>query len=105
MKKRKNYSGADLSPQFKSWVRKEFKRITAELTKLGCTDVQFNYGFYYFSGFFTAPSGQVYYMSCSDVRHFTYDKLLYRTAKDYSDFTGGHNNYVGKDNISTLTFR
>lgn len=101
--KRKNYSGSDLSPQFKSWVRKEFKRITTELIKLGCTDIQFNYGFYYFSGFFTAPSGQVYYMSCSDVRYFTYKDLLIRTAKDYSDFTGGSNNYINKDKINTLT--
>ena len=47
MNKKKNYSGRDLSPQFKSWVRKEFKRITTELTKLGCTEIQFNYGFYF----------------------------------------------------------
>ncbi len=102
---RKNYSGSDLSPQFKSWVRKEFKRITKELTKLGCTEIQFNYGFYFFSGFFKAPSGQVYYMLSSDVRHFRYERLIYRTAKDYSDFTGGGNNYVNKDSLNTLTFR
>lgn len=103
--KRKNYSGSDLSQEFKSFFRKEKSRITKILAGRGCTNIEMNYGFYYFSGFFTAPSGQVYYFSCSDVRHFGYDQLLIRTAKDYNDFTGGPNNYVGKDDESLKNFR
>jgi hypothetical protein len=99
---RKNYSGSDLSPQFKSFARKEFKRLTSILTKKGCTSIEFSYGFYYFSGFFTSPSGQVYYMSCSDTRHQRYEQLLIRTARDYKDFSGGSNNYIGTSDESLM---
>jgi hypothetical protein len=63
-----------------------------------------NYGFYFFSGFFTAPSGQVYYFSCSDIRHWGYDKLLIRTAKNYTDYTGGSNQYVGISKEDLMNF-
>jgi hypothetical protein len=101
----KNYSGSDLGSDFKSFFRKEKNRISKVLTQRGCTNLEMSYGFYYFSGFFTAPSGQIYYFSCSDVRHFGYDKLLIRTAKSYKDYTGGSNDYVGVDNDSLLKFR
>jgi hypothetical protein len=101
----KNYSGSDLGSDFKSFFRKEKNRISKVLTQRGCTNLEMSYGFYYFSGFFTAPSGQIYYFSCSDVRHFGYDKLLIRTAKSYKDYTGGSNDYVGVDNDSLLNFR
>lgn len=103
--KRKNYSGADLAPSFKAFFRKEKKRLTEILTQKGCTKIELNYGFYYFSGFFTAPSGQVYYISCSDTRHFGYKRLLIRTAKNYSDFSGGSNQYSNIDKESLLNFR
>ena len=90
----KNYSGSDLGKDFKDFFRKEKARITKYLKEKGCTNIEMSYGFYYFLGFFTSASGQVYYFSCSDVRHFGYDKLLYRTAKHYKDFTGGGNCYV-----------
>jgi hypothetical protein len=101
----KNYSGSDLGSDFKSFFRKEKNRISKVLTQRGCTNLEMNYGFYYFSGFFTAPSGQIYYFSCSDVRHFGYNKLLIRTAKSYKDYTGGSNDYIGVDNKSLLNFR
>jgi len=99
---RKNYSGSDLSDNFKVWFRKEKNRITKTLKLLGCTKIELNYGFYYFSGFFTSKSGQVYYMSCSDVRHFPYNNLLYRTAKDYNDFTGGANQYINPKDLNKI---
>ena len=104
MKKVKNYSGSDLSQDFKSFARKEIKRITNVLTEKGCTNVQLSYGFYYFSGFFTATSGQIYYISCYDVRHFGYEKLMYRTAKSYTDYTGGSNNFVQVDRLNEVKF-
>lgn len=91
----KNYSGSDLGQDFKDFFRKEKKRLTDHFKAKGCTNIQMNYGFYYFSGFFTAPSGQIYYFSCSDTRHYGYDKLLIRTAKTYTDYTGGSNQYCG----------
>jgi hypothetical protein len=99
------YKGSDLSADFKVFFRKEKKRISAILTELGCTNIELDYGFYYFSGFFTAPSGQAYYLSCSDVRHFGYDRLLIRTAKHYKDYTGGSNNYVGVEKQNIVNFR
>ena len=63
----KNYSGSDLGQDFKEFFRKEKNRLSKILKEKGCTKIEMGYGFYYFSGFFTAPSGQVYYFSCSDV--------------------------------------
>ncbi len=103
--KNKNYSGSDLSPEFKSWARKEFNRIKKLLTARGCTDIQLNYGFYYWSGFFTSPSGQIYYLSCSDVRHWEYNRLLIRTAQHYKDYTGGSNDYTEPHLLNTYPLR
>jgi hypothetical protein len=102
MAKRKNYSGSDLGQDFKDFFRKEKARISRNLKEMGCNNIQMNYGFYYFSGFFTSSTGQVYYFSCSDVRHWGYTQLLYRTAKDYNDFTGGANRYVDVKNLKSM---
>lgn len=99
---RKNYSGSDLGQDFKEFFRKEKSRITRNLKEMGCSNIDMGYGFYYFSGFFTSPSGQAYYFSCSDVRHFEYDKLLYRTAKDYKDYSGGSNCYVKVNDLKGM---
>ena len=98
----KHYTGGDLGQDFKSFFSKEKSRITKQLKELGCTDIQMSRQFYYFNGFFTSKSGQAYYFSCSDVRHFGYNKIMYRTAKDYKDFTGGMNQYVTIDNIKEM---
>ena len=98
----KHYNGCDLSPTFRSWFTKESNRIKKELTKLGCTDIQLSRQFYYFYGFFTAPSGQKYYINSSDTRHFGYKQLLYRTAKDYKDFTGGSNCYIAPNDLGSI---
>jgi hypothetical protein len=105
MKTRKNYSGRDLGQDFKDFFRKEKRRITENLKSLGCTNIEMNYGFYYFSGFFTSSSGQPYYFSCSDVRHWSYEKLLYRTVKDYNDFTGGYNQYVNVSDLKSMKIK
>lgn len=102
---RKNYSGSDLGQDFKDFFRKEKKRIGDILKEKGCTNLEMNYGFYFFSGFFTSPSGQVYYFSCSDVRHFGYSQLLIRTAKNYTDFSGGYNQYCGIKRSELIDFR
>jgi hypothetical protein len=97
-----SYKGSDLSPEFKSFFRREKKRITEALKSLGCTAIELDYGFYYFSGFFTSASGQIYYLSCSDVSHFGYKQLLYRTAKSYKDYSGGSNQYIDKDKLKEI---
>lgn len=102
-----NYSGSDLGQDFKEFFRLETNRIRKHLKSLGCTKIEFSMGFYYFSGFFTSKSGQVYYLSCSDVRHFGYETLLYRTAQHYKDYTGGSNQYVstGRGELKYMIIR
>jgi len=97
----RNYSGSDLSQEFKNFFKKEKRRIVKVLTEMGCTDIKINYGFYFFSGFFTSKTGQVYYLSSPDVR-FGYDRILYRTAKNYKDYTGGGNNYVNVNELKKM---
>jgi len=104
-KKRKNYSGSDLGQDFKDFFRKEKARLSAIFKEKGCTDFQMNYGFYYFYGFFTSPSGQAYYFSCSDIRHFDYNQLLIRTAKNYTDWTGGPNQWCSTSKADLMDFR
>jgi hypothetical protein len=98
------YKGSDLGQDFKDFYRKEKKRLTAIFKEKGCTNIKMDYGFYFFSGFFTAPSGQVYYFSASDVRHWGYERLLIRTAKDYKDYTGGCNQFVGVKKDELMNF-
>ena len=97
------YKGNDLGQDFKEFFRREKRRITANLKQIGCTNVQMDYGFYYFMGFFTSESGQLYYFSCSDVRHFGYTRLLYRTAKHNKDYTGGMNQYVDTNKLKEMS--
>lgn len=87
------YKGSDLSENFKKFFRQEKKRIIKILKAKGCSNIELDYGFYYFSGFFTDNKGQIWYLSSGDVRD-GYEKLLYRTAKSYSDYTGGTNQYI-----------
>jgi hypothetical protein len=96
------YTGSDLGQDFKDFFRKEKRRITTNLKFMGCTKIEMDYGFYYFSGFFTSASGQIYYFSCSDVRHFGYSKLLYRTATHYKDWTGGRNQYIEVNKLKKM---
>jgi hypothetical protein len=99
------YKGSDLGEDFKSFYRKEKSRITKYLKSIGCTNIQFDYGFYFFSGFFTTNTGQMYYLSCSDVRDFPNDKYLYRTVKHYKDYTGGCNNYVTPSKLNEMSLQ
>lgn len=96
-------SSSGLTEEFKhfySTFRTEFKK---ELKTIGATDIVFNRGHFYVSGFFTV-NNQAYYFSISDVRNFIYSKvndpyscihkMLYRTAQNYKNYTGGHNQYI-----------
>jgi len=99
----KNYTGSDLRQDFKTFFSKEKSRISKILKDLGCTDIQMSRQFYYFYGFFTSKSGQTYYFCCSDVRHFGYNQIRYKIAKDYKDYGGsGMNQYVNIDNIKEM---
>lgn len=96
-------SSSGTTPEFLEFFKTFKREFTKELKSIGAIDIKFRKGHFYVNGFFTV-NGQAMYFSLSDVRDFKYSrtadpyscmtKLLYRTAKDYKDFTGGHNQYV-----------
>lgn len=90
--------GGTQSDSFKSFARKFKNDFTKELIKKNCHITAFNRGHYYVSGFFRNQYGKCFYFSISDVRYFGFGKMLYRTAKDEKDYTGGHNCYVNIEN-------
>lgn len=102
----RNYRGSDLGQDFKIFFRREKRRIAKVLDELGCTNLQMSMQFYYYYGFFTSPTGQVYYFNISDVRHgFNKGQMMYRTAKDYKDFTGGANQWVNEEELETMRLK
>lgn len=91
-------SSSGTTPEFKAFVSTFKREFTKELKTVGATDIVIKPGHFYVSGFYTVK-GQVWYVSVSDVRGGPRAlSLLYRTAKDYKDFSGGSNQYV---NIET----
>lgn len=101
-----SYKGSDLSNDFKVFFRAEKKRISKALTELGCTKIEMDYGFYFFSGFFTSESGQIYYLMVHiDNRPIEYKQILFRTAKDYKDYTGGSNQYIDKNDLENIRLK
>ena len=90
------YTGED----FRIFCREFKSMIESELKLVGATNYKQMNGHYYISGFFTLGE-QVYYINISDVRYDKVDNILIRTAKDYSDFMGGTNNYI---NIESSMF-
>lgn len=90
-------SSSTLTPEFAQFFRTFKSEFTKELKKVGAVDIKFSRMHFCLSGFCTV-NGQVWYFSLSDVRgmEFNYNhiQLMYRTAKDYKDYTGGHNRWV-----------
>jgi hypothetical protein len=85
-------SSSRTTPEFSKFYNQFKKEFTKELLSIKATNITFSKGHFYISGFFTV-NNQPYYFSISDVRFFPHTNLLYRTAKNYKDFTGGTNQY------------
>jgi hypothetical protein len=96
-------SSSGITPEFQEFYKTFKSEFTKELKSQGATDIVFSRGHFYVSGFCTI-NGQVWYFKLGDVRGMDYSimwnpdscmaKLLYRTAKDYNDYTGGQNRYA-----------
>ena len=96
-------SSSGLTPEFAEFFKVFKKEFTKEMETVGAKDFVFNRGHFYVSGFFTIGT-QAWYFSIPDVRGMSYgffsdpdscmNKLLYREAKDYKDYTGGMNRYA-----------
>ena len=110
MKKWLNYefeSSTVQTPEFKTFARSFKTALNKQLkekSKLAVI-VSYNIGHFYVSGFIREyPDTDKYvYFSISDVRYSKndwYKHILYRTAKDTKDFTGGNNNYTSFDNFA-----
>jgi|SRR3972149_3605715 len=83
------------TPEFLSFSRKFKNAIKKELSTIGSELTAYNTGHFYVSGFFrTKKDNQCFYFSLSDVRSGRSQPMLYRTAKDEKDYTGGGNEYV-----------
>ena len=96
-------SSSTKTPEFKSFCKVFKNEFTKELLGIGATDIVFNFGHFYISGFFTIGE-QKYYFLLPDVRGMQYSlkyhpdlhmaKLLYRCVEDYKDYVGGQNRYA-----------
>lgn len=103
-------SSSQTTPEFLAFYRTFKKELTKALTERGCTKIEIGKGHFYCSGFFTSPSGQIYYISIPDVRGFSErdfcnGSMMYRTAKHYKDYTGGSNQWVKIDSDMVSNMR
>jgi hypothetical protein len=99
------YKGISQLKDIKS-LRGQCKYIEQLLLGRGCKDIKIEINYFYASGFFTSPSGQVYYLSTPDVRFNNFDKdILIRTAHNYKDYRGGFNRYCKPTREAILSFQ
>lgn len=89
---RENHSDA-----FDQFVRDFRSHMKAEGKRLGLTVLPFKANWFITSGFvLNEKSGKMAYWSISDVRYFKdewYNHVLYRTAENEKDYTGGSNHF------------
>lgn len=86
-------SSSQTTPEFVKYATTFKREVKARLAEIGAELLDFNRGHFYVSGFFKKGE-QVYYFSQSDVRWFSGDGILVRTAKHTKDYSGGANNYT-----------
>lgn len=90
-------SSSRKTPQYLTFHRTFKTDFKKALASIGCINVDISKPNHFdVDGFFTAPSGQIYYFSISDLR-WSKENILVRTAKHYKDWTGGSNQYVKID--------
>jgi hypothetical protein len=92
-------TGTRNTEQFDNFFNSFKRSFKRELNKINAKNLEVSKGHFYLSGFFTVQE-QVIYFSISDVRGYLQTnwkglpEMLIRKAKDYRDFSGGHNRYV-----------
>lgn len=75
-------------------MRKVSLKKAIQLVFPQATDIKLSKGYYYCYGFFNVGN-QVYYINSGDTRLGL--GIMYRTAKDRKDFTGGVNQFDFED--------
>ena len=88
-------SSSSRTPEYMAWhklFRKEFGKF---LKNNGAIDFLLSKPNHFdASGFFTMANNQIYYFRVEDLR-WSKDNMLIRTAKNFKDYTGGMNRFVG----------
>lgn len=89
-------SSSVLTPQFAHFYAAFTNELKRFLKSKGCYDIDLSRGHFYIYGFFTTKDHKIYYINFGDVRWPMGSKyrMLFRTAEDYADYTGGSNQYV-----------
>ena len=88
-------SSSSETPQFRAFASGFKKALMADLKSSSLELASFSKGHFYVTGFLE-HAGKYVYFSVGDVRiggAFHWKKVLYRTAKNTRDFTGGINQY------------
>lgn len=96
--------GPCTSDDFKNFIRLYRNKLNRMCKDNNWQLVNFSTGHYYASWFVKNSEGKHIYMSFSDVRYFNkswYNSILYRTAKDEKDYTGGSNWYTDLNNMES----
>ena len=96
-------SSSGKTPEFAHFCRVFKAEFIKELKEAGATEYKFSIGHFYISGFFTSNK-QLYYFSLSDVRSMP-EVIMYRTAKNYNDYTGGPNQFTSIKRSMTARMR
>lgn len=78
-------------------MKKVSLKKAIEIVFPNATDIKLNKGYFYCSGFFNIGD-QVYYISSADIRTTDINSIgiggiMYRTAKNRKDYTGGINTW------------
>ncbi len=88
-------SSCSKTPQFIEFT-KDFKTAFKHALGDSAKAIKFDVGHFYISGFITLANDSIVYFSISDVRGFPgawAKDILVRTAKSYTDYKGGSNNF------------
>jgi len=86
-------TSCEKTPEFKAFARTFRSELNKELKSIGATDIKYSVGHFIISGFYTLDN-RAWYFSLSDVRFFPDERLMYRKAENYQDYTGGVNRQV-----------
>lgn len=94
-------SSSGKTKEFTEFARKFKIAFENEIDKANGTLVKYTVGHFYVSGFFRLPKGQLIYFALPDVRNWMpnrpdtfYGSMLWRTAENEKDFTGGKNRRI-----------
>jgi hypothetical protein len=71
---------------------------------LGYNIIKYSKGYNFRTAFATDSNGDMFYFSIEDLRDTT-PKLMYRTARDTKDYTGGSNRWDMESRLERLGYK